>query len=74
MSVDMNNNMAIQVGRSVVSFQVSKDWNIISSINRGVVSEDQMLQDDTDLIGNAVGDEDQAQIEQELQNFEEHTP
>ncbi|CAK88850.1 unnamed protein product (macronuclear) [Paramecium tetraurelia] len=74
MSVDSNNNMAIQVGRSVVSFQVSKDWNIISSTNKGNVQEDQMLQDDTDLIGNAVGDEDQAQIEQELQNFEEHTP
>ncbi|CAD8058994.1 unnamed protein product [Paramecium primaurelia] len=64
-SVDLNKNLAIQIGRSVLNFQVSKDWNV-QTCCMGSVSDEQMQQqeDNNNLIGSAIGDDDQVQVEQ----------
>ncbi|CAD8068544.1 unnamed protein product [Paramecium sonneborni] len=68
-SVDLNKTLAIQIGRSVLNFSVSKDWNV-QTCCMGSVSDEQIQQqdDNNNLIGSAIGDDDQIQIEQAFIN------
>ncbi|KAM3145615.1 hypothetical protein pb186bvf_002389 [Paramecium bursaria] len=72
LSVDQNNNIAIQIGRSVISFHLTREWQV-QSCCIGPATEYNTIHEDHDIIGGAEADEDQ-NLESEMLPEEDASP